>query len=86
MDLRRGIGYVIQEVGLFLHQKIITNVMTVPLPLRRAQAEGPRARRELLEPVGLDPEQYGDRYPHQPSGGQQQRVGGPRLRPGRRSC
>jgi osmoprotectant transport system ATP-binding protein len=75
VQLRRGIGYVIQQVGLFPHQKIVTNVMTVPLlhgeskPTARARAE------ELLALVGLDPAIYGDRYPHQLSGGQRQRVG-----------
>lgn len=73
--LRRGIGYVIQEVGLFPHRSVLANVMTVPLlygePKQRARARA----RELLDLVGLDPDQYGGRYPQQLSGGQQQRVG-----------
>jgi len=73
--LRRGIGYVIQEVGLFPHQKVITNVMTVPLLYGEPKQSARERAGELLELVGLDPEQYGERYPHQLSGGQQQRVG-----------
>lgn len=75
VKLRRDIGYVIQAVGLFPHQKITANVMTVPL-LHGESRKTARARaHELLELVGLDPAQYGDRYPHQLSGGQRQRVG-----------
>jgi osmoprotectant transport system ATP-binding protein len=73
--LRRRIGYVIQQVGLFPHQTIRANVATVPHLIgwdkRKAQARA----EELMELVGLDPEQYADRYPHQLSGGQRQRVG-----------
>ncbi len=73
--LRRGIGYVIQQVGLFPHQKIITNVMTVPLLYGESKATARQRASELLEMVGLDPATYGDKYPHQLSGGQRQRVG-----------
>jgi osmoprotectant transport system ATP-binding protein len=73
--LRRDIGYVIQEVGLFPHQKILANVMTVPLLHGESKATARDRARELLDLVGLDPARYGDRYPHQLSGGQQQRVG-----------
>jgi osmoprotectant transport system ATP-binding protein len=75
IDLRRGIGYVIQQVGLFPHQTIGDNVETVPRLLgweparRRARAD------ELLELVGLDPARYRSRYPSQLSGGERQRVG-----------
>ncbi len=72
--LRRGIGYVIQQTGLFPHRTVEDNVATVPVLTgwRRAKA---RARaRELLTLVGLDPA-LARRYPHQLSGGQQQRVG-----------
>ena len=75
VELRRGIGYVIQQVGLFPHQKIVTNVMTVPLLYGESKATARKRARELLSLVGLDPDQYGDRYPHQLSGGQRQRVG-----------
>jgi osmoprotectant transport system ATP-binding protein len=73
--LRRGIGYVIQQIGLFPHQKVVTNVMTVPLLYGETRSVARKRANELLELVGLDPAQYGDRYPHQLSGGQQQRVG-----------
>src|SRR3954447_20556749 len=75
VKLRRGIGYVIQQIGLFPHQKIITNVMTVPLLYGESHHVARQRAVELLELVGLDPAQYGDRYPAQLSGGQQQRVG-----------
>jgi len=75
VQLRRRIGYVIQQVGLFPHQRVVDNVMTVPT-LQGVSRSKARARaRELLELVGLDPDQYAARYPHQLSGGQQQRVG-----------
>ena len=75
VKLRRGIGYVIQQVGLFPHQKIVNNVMTVPLLYGESRATARERARELLEMVGLDPATYSDRYPHQLSGGQRQRVG-----------
>jgi len=75
VKLRRGIGYVIQQVGLFPHQKIITNVMTVPLLYGEPKSKARERALELMELVGLDPATYADRYPHQLSGGQQQRVG-----------
>ncbi len=75
VKLRRGIGYVIQQVGLFPHQRVVTNVMTVPLLFGESKATARDRARELLSLVGLDPDLYGDRYPHQLSGGQRQRVG-----------
>ncbi|KQP63447.1 glycine/betaine ABC transporter [Nocardioides sp. Leaf307] len=75
VELRRGIGYVIQQVGLFPHQRIVTNVMTVPLLYGESKATARRRAEELMDLVGLDPSTYGDRYPHQLSGGQRQRVG-----------
>jgi osmoprotectant transport system ATP-binding protein len=75
VQLRRSIGYVIQQVGLFPHQKILANVMTVPLLYGESKSVARERARELLDLVGLDPATYGDRYPHQLSGGQQQRVG-----------
>jgi osmoprotectant transport system ATP-binding protein len=73
--LRRDIGYVIQEVGLFPHQKVVANVMTVPLLHGEGRSTARQRALELLELVGLDPATYAERYPHQLSGGQQQRVG-----------
>jgi len=75
VELRRGIGYVIQQVGLFPHQTIATNVATVPSLLGTPKAVARAAALELLALVGLDPATYADRYPQQLSGGQQQRVG-----------
>jgi osmoprotectant transport system ATP-binding protein len=73
--LRRRIGYVIQQVGLFPHQTIRANVATVPSLIGWSRKRsGPRVE-ELLELVGLDPATFADRYPHQLSGGQRQRVG-----------
>ncbi|EYT82533.1 ABC transporter ATP-binding protein [Streptomyces sp. Tu 6176] len=73
--LRRRIGYVIQQVGLFPHRTVLDNTATVPALLgwRRARARARAA--ELLDLVGLDPATYGPRYPEQLSGGQRQRVG-----------
>jgi len=73
-ELRRGIGYVIQQVGLFPHRKVIDNVTTVPKLLGWDKQRSRQRALELLELVGL-PAAYGDRYPAQLSGGQQQRVG-----------
>ncbi len=75
VKLRRGIGYVIQQVGLFPHQKILANVMTVPLLYGESKSTARKRASELLDMVGLDPATYGSRYPHQLSGGQRQRVG-----------
>ena len=73
--LRRRIGYVIQEVGLFPHFTVADNVGLVPR-LERWPAERIADRvRELLALVGLDPGTFAGRYPHQLSGGQRQRVG-----------
>ncbi|WP_283134083.1 ABC transporter ATP-binding protein [Rhizohabitans arisaemae] len=72
--LRRGIGYVIQQAGLFPHRKIVDNVATVPHLLRWDKRKARERAMELLELVGLDPGLAG-RYPFQLSGGQQQRVG-----------
>ncbi|MBB1252666.1 betaine/proline/choline family ABC transporter ATP-binding protein [Streptomyces sp. OF3] len=73
--LRRHIGYVIQQVGLFPHKTVLENTATVPRLLGWQRAKGRRRAAELLELVGLDPSVYGDRYPDQLSGGQRQRVG-----------
>ena len=72
--LRRGIGYVIQQTGLFPHRTVEDNIATVPVlngwPRKKARARA----EELLTLVGLDPA-LAKRYPHQLSGGQQQRIG-----------
>ena len=73
--LRRRIGYVIQNVGLFPHQTISANVGTVPRLLGWSRDRIRNRTAELLDLVGLDPGQFGHRYPHELSGGQRQRVG-----------
>ena len=73
--LRRGIGYVIQQVGLFPHQTVGENVATVPRLLGWDEARRRARAAELLELVGLDPARYVDRYPAALSGGERQRVG-----------
>ncbi|KOV72148.1 ABC transporter ATP-binding protein [Streptomyces sp. AS58] len=73
--LRRRIGYVIQQVGLFPHRTILDNTATVPSLIGWKRAEARARAAELLDLVGLDPATYGPRYPHQLSGGQRQRVG-----------
>ncbi|KOX09703.1 glycine/betaine ABC transporter [Micromonospora sp. NRRL B-16802] len=73
--LRRRIGYVIQNVGLFPHQTVRANVATVPGLLRWSRERTRTRVDELLDLVGLDPAQFGGRYPHELSGGQRQRVG-----------
>jgi osmoprotectant transport system ATP-binding protein len=73
--LRRGIGYVIQETGLFPHFTVERNVGLVPELLGWPHAGRAERSRELLQTVGLDPAQFARRYPHQLSGGQRQRVG-----------
>jgi osmoprotectant transport system ATP-binding protein len=75
VQLRRKIGYVIQNVGLFPHQTVRANVGTVPKLLGWDKARIAKRTDELLEQVGLEPTQYGRRYPHELSGGQRQRVG-----------
>ncbi|HYL37833.1 MAG TPA: ATP-binding cassette domain-containing protein [Bryobacteraceae bacterium] len=75
IQLRRGIGYVIQEVGLFPHFTIAENVGLVPrLEGWPPERIGARVR-ELLDQTGLAPDQFLQRYPRQLSGGQRQRVG-----------
>jgi osmoprotectant transport system ATP-binding protein len=73
-QLRREIGYVIQQIGLFPHRTITENIGAVPQLLGWKKERIRERSAELLELIGLDPE-LGDRYPAQLSGGQQQRVG-----------
>jgi osmoprotectant transport system ATP-binding protein len=75
VGLRRRMGYVIQHVGLFPHRTVAQNVATVPQLLRWDRARARTRVSELLELVGLDPDVYGRRYPHELSGGERQRVG-----------
>jgi osmoprotectant transport system ATP-binding protein len=75
IKLRRGIGYVIQEVGLFPHFSIGQNVGLVPRLERWPPDKIATRTRELLAEVGLDPAQYFDRRPRELSGGQRQRAG-----------
>jgi osmoprotectant transport system ATP-binding protein len=72
--LRREIGYVIQEVGLFPHRTVAANIATVPQLLGWKRERREARVRELIDLVGLDPD-FASRYPAQLSGGQQQRVG-----------
>jgi len=73
-ELRRGIGYVIQQAGLFPHRTVVDNIATVPLLLGHDRKQARARAHELLDLVGLEPE-LARRYPAQLSGGQQQRVG-----------
>ena len=75
VELRREIGYVIQQGGLFPHFTVADNVSVVPRLLGWDKKRRRQRAEELLDLVGLDPNLYADRYPRQLSGGQQQRVG-----------
>lgn len=74
-ELRRDIGYVIQQVGLFPHFTVGDNVAVVPRLVGWSKRKRRERAEELLQLVGLDPQIFADRYPRQLSGGQQQRVG-----------
>ncbi|WP_079050818.1 ABC transporter ATP-binding protein [Streptomyces sp. NRRL F-5122] len=73
-SLRRSMGYVIQNAGLFQHRTVVDNIATVPRLLGWSKDKARERARELMERVGLDPS-FAKRYPYQLSGGQQQRVG-----------
>lgn len=73
--LRQGIGYVIQQIGLFPHMTVYNNIATVPKILKWDKQKIDRRVTELMEMIGLDPEEFKQRYPSQLSGGQQQRIG-----------
>jgi osmoprotectant transport system ATP-binding protein len=75
VKLRLGIGYVIQQTGLFPHMSVADNVATVPKLLGWDRARIRARVEELLDLVGLEPGRYARRYPGQLSGGQRQRVG-----------
>ena len=74
-ELRREIGYVIQQVGLLPHLTVAANIATVPRLLGWEKGRIRARADELLRLIGLDPAEYADRYPAELSGGQQQRVG-----------
>ncbi|CAN2248014.1 choline ABC transporter ATP-binding protein OpuBA [Bacillus vallismortis] len=74
VELRRKIGYVIQQIGLFPHMTIQQNISLVPKLLKWPEHKRKERSRELLKLVDMGPE-YLDRYPHELSGGQQQRIG-----------
>jgi osmoprotectant transport system ATP-binding protein len=74
-QLRRKIGYAIQQIGLFPHRTIAQNIATVPSLMGWDKRRIKERVDELQELVGLDPDDYRDRYPAELSGGQQQRVG-----------
>lgn len=75
VELRRHIGYVVQQIGLFPHMTIAENIGVVPKMLNWPQEKIVSRVTDLLKLVQLDPEGFADRYPSQLSGGQQQRVG-----------
>ncbi|MGG7058180.1 ABC transporter ATP-binding protein [Clostridium tertium] len=75
IKLRRSIGYVIQQTGLFPHMTVKENIEIIPKLIGKAQEDIEKKTEELLNMVGLDPEKYSDRYPVELSGGQQQRIG-----------
>jgi osmoprotectant transport system ATP-binding protein len=74
-ELRRHIGYVIQQIGLFPHRTIADNIATVPRLLGWSRSKVSARVDELLDMVGMEPKIYRDRYPKELSGGQAQRVG-----------
>ncbi|NHM92630.1 MULTISPECIES: betaine/proline/choline family ABC transporter ATP-binding protein [Staphylococcus] len=74
VELRRSIGYVIQQIGLMPHMTVRENIVLVPKLLKWSQEKKDEKARELIKLVDL-PEEYLDRYPSELSGGQQQRIG-----------
>ncbi len=75
IELRRSMGYVIQQTGLFPHMTVKENIEIIPRSEKRDLAQINKKTLELMEMIGLDPEEFSDRYPTELSGGQQQRVG-----------
>lgn len=75
VELRRGIGYVIQSTGLFPHMTVLENTVVVPRLLGWGRAKREARARQMLSLVGLEPSTYATRYPRELSGGQAQRVG-----------
>ena len=75
VQLRRHMGYVVQQIGLFPHMTIAQNIAVVAQLLHWNKEQTSQRVRELLQLVQLNPREYATRYPSQLSGGQQQRVG-----------
>ncbi|MDQ6917178.1 MAG: ABC transporter ATP-binding protein [Pseudomonadota bacterium] len=75
VELRRGIGYVIQQIGLFPNMTVVENIGVVPRLLGWNAAKSRQRAEELLQLVALEPGQFLDRYPNELSGGQAQRIG-----------
>jgi len=75
IELRRGVGYAIQSIGLFPHMTVGENIGVVPRLLKWPRQKTAERIDHLLTIVGLEPEEFRDRYPAQLSGGQRQRVG-----------
>jgi len=75
VELRRSIGYVIQQIGLFPNMTIEQNIEVVPRLLKYPKEKCHERTRELLDMVGMEPSKYLGRYPFELSGGQQQRIG-----------
>ncbi len=75
VNLRRNIGYVIQEIGLFPHMTVADNIGIVPVLKKWSRARRSERVDELLDLVDMDPAVYRNRYPRELSGGQQQRIG-----------
>ncbi|KAA9238011.1 MULTISPECIES: ABC transporter ATP-binding protein [Aerococcus] len=73
--MRWQMGYVLQDIALFPTMTVEENIETIPEMIGMAKQERQARTRELLDQVGLDPEKYSQRYPHELSGGEQQRVG-----------
>lgn len=74
VELRRSIGYVLQEVGLLPHKTVLENVALIAKISGQSEAQAQQNAREMLNLVGID-ESFNERYPNQLSGGQQQRIG-----------
>ena len=75
IELRRSMGYVIQQTGLFPHMTVRENIEIIPTLEKREASDIAARTRQLMQMVGLDPDFYLDRYPVQPSGGKLQRIG-----------
>ena len=75
IDLRRRVGYVLQDGGLFPHFTVAENVALVLGLAKWDETKKPERTSEMLDLVGLDPAKFADRFPHELSGGQRQRVG-----------